>query len=207
MKTSFENITVETSANVYEPLEDSLMLGRLVKSQAHGKVLDVGTGSGLQAIIAASKSEVESVLAVDLNSDALKEARENAFANNVGEKIVFLKSDLFEKVPEKKLFDTIIFNPPYLPTSEDEKLQKEINLAFDGGEDGRKTLDLFLHSFEKHLSPQGVLLLVQSSLCDEKKTLDLLHAKGFDASVVEEEKFFFEKIMAIKAKKKPQIPM
>ncbi len=200
MKTNFHEIEINTTPNVYEPLEDSILLARLVRANAFGAVLDVGTGSGLQAIVAAKKNEVSRVLAVDLNPDALVVAKSNAEKNGCLSKIEFRKSDLFSALARNELFDTIIFNPPYLPTAEDEKLQKEINLAFDGGPDGRRAIDAFLNGFEPHLAQGGVLLFVQSSLANEEKTLEFLRKKGFNASVAGEEKFFFERIMAITAK-------
>ncbi len=202
MKTSFEGIEVDTTPNVYEPLEDSVLLARLVKVHAKGKVLDVGTGSGLQAIVAAKNSDVSRVVALDLNPEALLVAEKNAHTNQVAQKISFLKSDLFSALGRGEKFDTIIFNPPYLPTAEDEKLQKEINLAFDGGEDGRKVIDKFLNDFAWFLEKGGVLLLAQSSLADENKTIKFLASLGFDAKVELEEKFFFERVVAIRAEKK-----
>ncbi|MFA6048698.1 MAG: HemK2/MTQ2 family protein methyltransferase [Candidatus Micrarchaeia archaeon] len=202
MKTNFEGLEIDTTPNVYEPLEDSFLLARLVRECARGKVLDVGTGSGLQAIVAAKNKEVSQVLALDLNPEALEVAAGNAKKNGVSEKMQVRKSDLFSALSKDEVFDCIIFNPPYLPTAEDEKLQREINLAFDGGPDGRKEIDRFLEGFGWHLSRNGLLLLVQSSLADENKTLAILQSAGFDARVVSEEKFFFERILAIRAERK-----
>ncbi|MFQ5406572.1 MAG: HemK2/MTQ2 family protein methyltransferase [Candidatus Micrarchaeia archaeon] len=201
MKTAcFKNVEVETPQNVYEPLEDSMLLARLVEKHATGRVLDLGCGSGLQAVIAAKLPQVKSVLAVDLNNDAVACSKKNAEKNGVSNKTKFKKSDLFSNVGKER-FETIIFNPPYLPTTEDEQLQKEINLAFDGGPDGRKAINKFLLEFDEFLAPKGVVLMVQSSLADEQKTLDFLGKKGFKAQKMEEEKFFFEKIVSIKAEK------
>ena len=56
---------------VYRPAEDSHLLSKHVNRLVHGEVLDMGTGSGIQAITAALKQEVESVVAVDINPKAL----------------------------------------------------------------------------------------------------------------------------------------
>ena len=85
-----------TPENVYEPREDSYFLAQYVKKHAKGKVLDVGTGGGIQAEAAAIRSQVKSVLAVDINPHALK------FVDNINrkeyshfKKVKTRKSDLF----------------------------------------------------------------------------------------------------------------
>jgi release factor glutamine methyltransferase len=194
--------------NVYEPHEDSLLLAKAVEDHARGLVLDVGTGSGLQALVAARKPNVTRVIATDVNEFALQTAEANARENRMAHKISFKKSDLFEKLREAeyaKTFDTIVFNPPYLPTRADEKLRGEINAAFDGGASGRDVIDVFLKEFDSFLRPNGVLLMAQSSLANNKATLSALKKKGFDASVVEKQKFFFEELIALKAAKKKRV--
>ena len=56
---------------VYKPGEDSYLLQRHVERLVFGNVLDMGTGSGIQAVTAAIKQEVSKVLAVDINPVAL----------------------------------------------------------------------------------------------------------------------------------------
>ncbi|MBW2978746.1 methyltransferase, partial [Candidatus Woesearchaeota archaeon] len=103
------------------PREDSHLLEKEVLEHAKGEVLDMGTGSGIQAEAAASLKKVKKVLAVDKSRHALNYCKEHLKSR----KIKLLKSDLFLKVP-KKNFDTIIFNPPYLPTD------KVNDIALDG---------------------------------------------------------------------------
>ena len=94
---------------VYDPQEDSTLLERYVRKYAKGNVLDVGTGSGIQAIAAAHSPNVKSVIATDIQKGVIGYCRKNI----KNKKIKFMQSDLFENV--KGAFDTIIFNPPYLP--------------------------------------------------------------------------------------------
>jgi len=191
--------------NVYEPHEDSLLLANAVEKHARGLVLDMGTGSGLQALVAARKPEVVRVIATDVNEFALQAAETNARENKLSHKIFFKKSNLFNELREAeyaKAFDTIVFNPPYLPTSAREKLRGEINVAFDGGESGREVINAFLKEFDSFLRPDGVLLMAHSSLADNKTTISFLEKKGFKVSVTGKQKFFFEELVALKAEKK-----
>ena len=111
--------------SVYEPREDSTLLERYVRQYAKGKALDVGTGSGIQAIAAAQNKNVSSVLGTDIQKGVVDYCRQ-CIKNK---KIKFLNSDLFDKVNGK--FDTIIFNPPYLPQE-----LKIKDLTIKGGKKG-----------------------------------------------------------------------
>ncbi len=191
-------LTLSVQKEVYEPAEDSEMLAFHSRG-LKGKILEIGTGSGLASILNAKTNPSNEVLATDINPAAIECARKNAESNSVSN-IHFLQSDLFQKVEGK--FDYILFNPPYLPTSGDERIPGNLNYAFDGGEDGRKTLDKFLAEFDRFLAPKGILLLVQSSLNSQEKTLASLQAEGFATRILEERPFFFEIIYLIEAQRK-----
>lgn len=88
------------------------------------KVLDIGTGSGCIACMVAKLSGAQSI-GVDISTDALGIALDNSSKLNLFNKAIFRKSDIFSNVKEK--FDMIISNPPYIPLSEKNKLQKEVS--------------------------------------------------------------------------------
>jgi release factor glutamine methyltransferase len=195
-------IALKSSPDVYEPSDDSELLAECVEKLASGSVLEIGAGSGLQAIVAALKPGVTQVTATDVSPEALRLARENARANGVAAgKIRFVESDLFARVPKPRGgFDCVIFNPPYLPTARDEKIKGVINSAFDGGgAAGRRVTQRFLRGVRRFLKPGGVVLLVQSSLSDYEKTIAQLKKMGFEASVAASRRFFFEEIVVVKA--------
>jgi len=133
---------------VYEPAEDSELLKKYVEKLAKGTVLDMGTGSGIQAI--ATSKKADKVLAVDINPDALKVAK----ANSKGLKITFKESDLFSNVKTK--FDTIIFNPPYLPLDEREPIDSRF--ATTGGKHGYELLSKFFSQANDYLEEHGIIL-------------------------------------------------
>lgn len=204
----FAGIKLTVPSSVYAPHEDSLLLAAAVKRFARGRVLDLGTGSGLQAIVAAKKKEVTRVVAADVNRGAIACAKSNAAENNVASKIVFVQSNLFHKVGGEK-FDCIAFNPPYLPTSKGEKVRGGLNKAFDGGRSGRKVMDEFIAKAKNYLLPGAIVLLVSSSLSSSgpfangnEETLRNLRGQGFRCEVVGREKFFFEEIVVLQAEKK-----
>ena len=98
-------------------------------------------------------------------------------------------------------FDVILFNAPYLPTSQEERLEGYINYAFDGGVDGREVIDRFISEAGRYLKRGGVIQIVQSSLTGERRTLDMLERYGFKGEKSASIRFFFEEIQVITARK------
>ena len=156
-----------------------------VEELVRGRVLDLGTGSGIQAVAASLKPDVEYVLAVDINPEAVEAAKERATHAGVISKIRFLVSDLFTNVKER--FDWIIFNPPYLPTEGDID-----DLTWVGGENGGKTIERFLEGAKSHLLLSGSILMIVSSETGLKKS-----DYGYVWSVLEEKALFFETLYCV----------
>lgn len=167
--------------DVYRPAEDSYLLAKHVESLVSGHVLDMGTGSGIQAVTAAMKLKVESVLAVDINPSALRVAEKRSDDAGVSMKLSFLRSDLFAEV--KGRYDWIIFNSPYLPP------EGEIDEHAWAG--GAGLIERFLSEARGHLEHGGSILLIYSSLSEP----DL---SGYDAELLEEIGLFFEKLYCVR---------
>jgi release factor glutamine methyltransferase len=195
----YDGLKFEIFPSVYEPAEDSFLLAKHAK-KLRGRILEIGCGCALASLVNAKQNPRNNVLGVDINAEAVRCAAENAKKNRI-KNARFFVSDLFSAIPKNEKFDAIIFNPPYLPTTKSEKLKGKINAAFDGGNDGRKILDRFLNEFERYLKSDGVILLIHSSLNDLEKTKRKLTEKGFKIEILEEERFFFEKIYVLRARK------
>lgn len=159
---------------MYQPREDSYLLQKFVRKYARGLVLDMGTGSGIQAVTAAENPGVEKVLAVDIERDAILH-NQQAIDNK---KIVFRVSDLFANV--KQSFDTITFNPPYLPSL---KLR---DIAVEGGKKGYELIKRFLEDASEHLEQNGSILLLFSSLTKKEKVDEAIADTLFVSELLEE---------------------
>ena len=188
---------IETDDLVYIPSDDTFLLAENLEIKKGQSVLEIGTGSGLVSMYASLLTD--DVTATDINYNALELAEKNFKLNNIGTiKLEF--GDLFEPVKDKK-FDVILCNTPYLPTDSDDIINDDLNYAFDGGLDGRKVIDRFINQVSNHLNDKGIVQIIQSSLSDNDRTLDMFDRNGFVAEIAESEKFFFEEIVLINAYK------
>lgn len=140
--TEFYGLTFDVNKKVLTPrMETEILVEQVLKAEKNFKnptILDLGTGSGAIAVSIAKNCEA-TITAIDVSKMALATAEANAKKNDV--KIEFLYSNLFDGLKRKRKFDIIVSNPPYIPTKEIEKLDKNVRecdpvLALDGGEDG-----------------------------------------------------------------------
>ena len=163
---------------IYDPEEDSFLLVKYVDKFAEGKVLDLGTGSGIQA--EAALRHTKDVLAVDIDKESVE------YVNKKGIKARI--SDLFSNIKEK--FDLIIFNPPYLPENEVE--DKESKRITTGGKYGYEILERFFSQADDYLNKNGKILIVFSSLTNKNKINKIIKENNFKFKLLEEKKIFFE---------------
>jgi release factor glutamine methyltransferase len=195
----YDGFVFQVAEDVYEPAEDSFLvadyLTQVVKED--DVVLDVGTGCGILAVVAARKAK--NVVATDINPHAVKCAKLNAKTNQVNNKMDVRLGDLFTPIHKTEKFDLIVFNAPYLPTASSEQ-KTWVGRAWSGGPTGRQLIDRFVHEAPRYLARNGRILLVQSSLADIDETLKAFSEKGLEARVVAEKKFAFETIVVVEAK-------
>jgi release factor glutamine methyltransferase len=171
-------------SSIYEPSDDSYLLEKHVKKYAKGKVLEIGTGSGILAKAAFKKTK--DVLAVDINPEAVKHVK------SLGIKAVC--SDLFSKVEGK--FDLIIFNPPYLPFERNEDKATALQVA--GGKKGHEIIEKFLKQAKKHLEKNGIILLLFSSLSGDIE--GIMAKQEYKFNKIDEKLLFFEKLYVYEIK-------
>ena len=140
--------------------EDSGTLDAWLSDQTHS-VLDLCTGNGSLAVIAAMAYPNVVVDAADISEDALAVARINVDKHALGKRITLLQSDLLASV--RGPYDLVLCNPPYVNTHSMKELpaeyQAEPALALAGGEDGMDLIRTILREAPACMSPNGVLVL------------------------------------------------
>ena len=197
-KVYFRDHVFLVDEHVYEPAEDTFLIAEKMAVTEDDTVLDVGTGCGILAVLAAEKAK--SVLAVDVNPYALQCASRNAETNGVKERIEFRRGDLFQPINPNERFSLILFNAPYLPSEPDEE-KSWIGKAWAGGQNGRKILDQFIMDAPNFLAAGGRIQLVQSSLSDVNRTIEMFGELDLRATAVAEVKVAFESIVLVEAKR------
>jgi release factor glutamine methyltransferase len=152
-------------------------------------VADVGTGSGILAL-AAARAGAASVLAVDINPNAVLSARENAEANGFGDRVTAACMDLLAEVPPRPLFDVILSSPP-------KHAGEPRDLADRGWHAGprhRNVAGLFNQARER-LKPDGRLYVMMASDSDLDLFGRLIDEAGFRARLAVERSFYIESML------------
>ena len=125
------------------------------------RVLDLCTGNGSLAVIAAMAYPEITVDACDLSADALAVARLNVDRHQLSQRITLIESDLFARVPG--VYDLIVCNPPYVNSASMAALPAEYcaepALALAGGEDGMDLIRRIIDEAPAHMSDEAVLVL------------------------------------------------
>ena len=150
------------------------------------RVLDLCTGSGCIAITIKKEMPSAAVVATDISAEALSLAKKNA--TSLGAEVTFLTGNLFNALKDEAKFDFIISNPPYIPTADLSKLDKEVveyepKLALDGGVDGLDFYKKIRESFGNYLKDDGIMLL-EIGVNQAEAVIDIF--KGFDCYAVED---------------------
>jgi ribosomal protein L3 glutamine methyltransferase len=125
-------------------------------------ILDLCTGSGCLAVMAADTFPNAKVDAVDISADALQVARRNVDDYHFGDRITLVKSDLFEALQNKR-YDLILCNPPYVTDAAMARLPREYShepaLALAGGPDGMTLVRNIVRQARGHLKRGGLLFV------------------------------------------------
>ena len=142
-------------------LFDEAGLGFGIEPENISSVLDLCTGSGCLAILAANTFHNAEIAAADISTDALAVARINLKEHDLSDRITLHQGDLFDAVKDQK-FDLIITNPPYVATEEVNAFPPEYahepRLAHEGGSDGFNLVREIIKQAPKHLNTGGGLL-------------------------------------------------
>jgi release factor glutamine methyltransferase len=192
----FADQVFDVLENVYEPAEDSFLFAENLNVRRGCRVVDIGTGCGILAVIAAKTAG--KVVAIDVNPYAVKCAKNNARMNGVGNSVSFIQGDLLAPLRTRMEFDLILFNAPYLPSEESEK-DSWMGRAWAGGVSGRNVIDRFICEAPEHIKPGGEIMLMQSTLSDVEQTLRNLEERGLETSVIAKQNLpFFESIVLVR---------
>jgi release factor glutamine methyltransferase len=145
-------------------------------------ILDLGTGSGAIALALAQTYPAAKVTALDASEDALALAKENATQTGLQERVSFVQSNWFERVPAGATFEMIVANPPYLSAQETAETTPEVRgfepaSALTAADNGLADLRAIVATAPGFLASGGLLAL-ETGIAQHAELLKLMTAAG-----------------------------
>lgn len=194
---------LETYKTVYEPREDSFLFLDSLEEELNFlenlqpiTIAEIGSGSGV--IITAIAQHFKNrctFFATDLNPEA---SRATKFTSNInGTDVECLNANLLDCF-KGRLFDVVLFNPPYVVTESAEMNGLGINRAWAGGKHGREVIDEVLENLDRWLSEKGVCYMVALKENKVGEIEKSMYKKGFKTYVVKERRIPGEHLYVLK---------
>jgi release factor glutamine methyltransferase len=160
----------------------SLLLAENIPDLTGKTAVDLGTGSGILAIVA-SLQGATTVYLLDTYDKAISLALENGKRNGVGGRLIYLPiGATMLPLPDGKKVDVILSNPAQLPLPR----QDRENSPFYAGPDGRSMIDALIVEAPTKLNPSGHLLMTHNSLANLNKSLTMLRSVGLQPRILAE---------------------
>jgi tRNA1Val (adenine37-N6)-methyltransferase len=113
---SFKQFTINQDKCVFKVGTDGVLLGACAEAEGKKRILDIGTGTGLIALMLAQRCEAE-IIAIEPDYDSFTQALGNVKLSKWSERIKVINCSLQEYVPDNQRFDLIVSNPPYFINS------------------------------------------------------------------------------------------
>lgn len=163
---AFYGLELKLSEGTLEPRPDTeILVDAVIEALGARKdqtlrIIDLGTGTGAICLALLSQLPRAIGVGVDISTDALGTAMQNAVANGFGDRFEALQSNWFEKI--SGTYDVIVSNPPYISSSVIASLDREVRehdplVALDGGADGLDAYRVIAGVARKYLAPDGLI--------------------------------------------------
>lgn len=186
---TWRDCVFRVSDGVQPPKAGSLFFCRHLTVAPGERVLEIGAGLGLAAVLAARAGA--RVVATDIVPEAVDTVRVNALLNGVA--VDARVGDGYAPVAGER-FDLICTNPPQMPTPPTRERDDAVAAADNGGLDGWELIDRVIAGAAEHLAPRGRLVFSIFAFLGRKKAFAKLEAAGFVPSIVASEVQSFPRI-------------
>lgn len=178
--------TYDISENVFNPkyYYTSKFMAEHIHVTSSDNVLDMGTGSGIQAITAAANAL--KVIGVDINPEAVHYAKKNISTNGLEKKVSVIQGDLFSSLSPKSKFDVILFTPPYFEGTPRTLLEQALI------DPDKKLIKNFFGTAKDYLAPGGYVQMIYSSIAGHEYALQIIRDLGWEHSLMAQSKTWTE---------------
>lgn len=187
----YQGALFKIADGVQVPKAGSLFFCRHLQFRPGERVLELGTGAGLAAILAAKAGC--RVVATDVVPEAVECARENVLINGVADRVEVRLGDCYEPV-KGMTFDLICTNPPQMPTPPGRDREDPVAAADNGGVNGWEVLDRAIQGAPGHLAPGGRLVFTIFAFLSQKAAMAKLEAVGLSPRILGREVQAFPRI-------------
>jgi release factor glutamine methyltransferase len=175
-------LAIAGQATVGPPTPYTMLLAESIPPMPGATVVDIGTGSGILAIVACLQG-ASRVYIVDINPVSIDAALHNGGLNDVADRLIHLPVGAsMIPLPVGETVDVVISNPAQLPLPR----SAEAFSPYYAGIDGRAMIDEVITAAPSKLAPGGRVLMVHNSVTDFPKTLSMMQAVGFAPQVIAE---------------------
>jgi release factor glutamine methyltransferase len=188
---SYAGCTFRIAPGAQPPKAGSLLFCRHLGVRSGERVLEIGAGTGLAAVLAARAGA--HVVATDIRPEAVACTQDNAARNGVAEWVDVRLGDGFAPVAGMR-FDLICTSPPQMPTPPERERDDAEAAADNGGLDGWSLLDRLIGEAPAHLEPGGRLLFTLFGFLGIERARVRLRAVGLDPVVIARESHPFPRI-------------
>ncbi len=181
--------TYEISKEVFNPkyYYTSKFMAKHINVKPDDVVLDMGTGSGVQAITAGQTAS--KVVAIDINHIAVRFARKNVRANGLENIISVMEGDLFSPLNQQHAFSVILFTPPYLEGTPKTDFEHAL---FDSD---KELIGRFFKEAKDFIKPDGYVQMIYSSIAEPDRVLKISRQLGWNHRLIAQEKTFTENFL------------
>jgi release factor glutamine methyltransferase len=203
---NLNHLSTSDFERVYEPADDTFLLvdalaaeRDLLVARKPALCVEIGCGSGAVITHLASLLPDSAMLASDVNRWALLATAATASANS--RRVSTVQADLLSAFRPGSI-DVLIFNPPYVPTPDEELAEAErtanISAAWAGGDRGRRVIDRLLPTLGAALAPCGIFYLLGVAENDPTEIAELLRDQhGFNSRLIAERRAQNERLFVM----------
>ncbi len=193
-----DDYKIDVFPHVYIPAEDTYMIIDNLNIKPGSNILDLGSGTGILSVYAYKFAK--RLVSIDLSPYAVENTYWNLKQNDMLRKSCIIQANYTYKLPIKHNFEIILFNPPYLPKSQEDTTDLWLRRTWSSDEGINAIYNTIKNNIDLFTNKTELYLLI-STHTGPKHILNFLKKYKLSVEIIDEQSFFFEKLILLKARK------